>query len=190
MNSYLLNYIKTNPRFQGNEDLCEDFLAEATRRTLTVSESVDNIDYIEPYLRKVVNTSILTVLKNSGRVRRGRRDYMSVPPAISGITVGGTHERADSDRGNIPFSLDSIPDPRANFTEAVANRDLLSQVCKAVAAANSSEPANDYYSLFVKRYVEQKKQSQIASELGISQSEVCKRLYDLVKIIKNDVVGY
>ena len=190
MNSYLLKYIKTNPRFQGNEDLCEDFLAEATRRTLTVAESVDNIDYIEPYLRKVVNTSILTVLKNSGRVRRSRRDYMSIPPAISGVTVGSGVEKGAPSGGVKEFSLDSLPDPRANFTEAVANKELLKQVCKAVAAANSSEPENDYYSLFVKRYVEQKKQSQIANELGISQSEVCKRLYELVKIIKNDVVGY
>ena len=185
MNSYLLNYIQTNPRFQGNEDLREDFLAEATRRTLTVAESVDNIDFIEPYLRKVVNTSILTVLKNSGRIRRSRRDYVSVPPTISMTTVGAGGFEAEE-----KFSLDSIPDPRSNFTDAVANKELLNQVCKAVAAANSSEPDKNYYEIFTKRYIEQKKQVEIAKELGISQSEVCKRLYELVKIIKNDVVGY
>jgi len=184
MNSYLLKYIKTNPRYQGNEDLCEDFLAEATKRTLTVAESVDDITFIEPYLRKVVNTSILTVLKNSGRVRRSRKDYVSVPSTISMPTVRSGTETESR------FSLDDLPDPRANFTDAVANKELLEQVCKAVAAANSSEPDKNYHEIFVKRYVELKKQAEIANELGISQSEVCKRLYGLVKIIKNDVIGY
>lgn len=184
MNNYLLKYIQTNPRYQGNEDLCEDFLAEATKRTLTVAESVDDISFIEPYLRKVVNTSILTVLKDSGRIRRSRKDYVSVPTTVSMSTV-----KSEVDKEGF-FSLDNLPDPRANFTEAVANKELLEQVCKAVAAANSSDPDKGYYEIFVKRYVDLKKQAEIAKELGISQSEVCKRLYELVKIIKNDVVGY
>ena len=64
MNRELLKYIQANTKYQGNEDLCEDFLAEASRRSLSVLENVDDIAFIAPYLKKVVNTSILTVLKN------------------------------------------------------------------------------------------------------------------------------
>ena len=83
MNSDLLKYIKSNAKYQGNEDLCEDFLAESLRRSYSVLESVDDISFIEPYLKKVVNTSILTVLKNSGRVQRIRNSFVSAPKVIS-----------------------------------------------------------------------------------------------------------
>ena len=88
------------------------------------------------------------------------------------------------------FSLDDLPDPDSDFAEKIENRELLAQVCNAVFVANSMDSSQLYYDIFVKRYVESKKQVDIAQELGISQSEVCKRLYALIKIIKNDVIGY
>ncbi len=183
MNSDLLKYIKANSKYQGNEDLCEDFLAESMRRSLSVVENVDDISFIEPYLKKVVNTSILTVLKNSGRIRRQRYEYVAAPPVISLDELVVEEENSYS-------CLENLPDPRADFAEMVANRELLTQVCTAVMVASSQSPHKGYYDIFVRRYVDMKKQAQIAEELGISQSEVCKRLYELVKIIKNDVVGY
>lgn len=186
MNRELLKYIQANTKYQGNEDLCEDFLAEASRRSLAVLENVDDIAFIAPYLKKVVNTSILTVLKNSGRVRRVKNEFVPAPVVVSldDLSVNDDFEE------NITFSLDNLPDPDSNFYEKVDNRDLLAQVCNAVFVANSTNANKFYYDIFVKRYIESKKQSEIAQELGISQSEVCKRLYELVKIIKNDVIGY
>lgn len=187
MNSELLKYIKTNAKYQGNEDLCEDFLAEALRRSISVAENVDDITFIAPYLKKVVNTSILTVLKNSGRVRRVKNDFVAAPATIS---LDILKEEDEHVVVKSEFSLDNLPDPDANFSETIANRELLAQVCRAVMVANASDESKSYYDIFVKRYVELKKQSVIAAELGLSQSEVCKRIYELVKIIKNDVIGY
>lgn len=184
MNRELLKYIQSNTKYQGNEDLCEDFLAEATRRSISVIENMDDIAFVAPYLKKVVNTSILTVLKNEGRIRRVKNEFVSTsvvsldePPTIE-------EEQPTS------FSLDNLPDPDSNFYEKIDNRDLLTQVCNAVCVANATNAEKSYYDIFVKRYVESKKQSEIAQELGLSQSQVCKRLYELVKIIKNDVIGY
>lgn len=53
MNSNLLKLIKSNAKFQGNEDLCDDFLSEAVRRSLAVTQSVEDIAFIEPYLKKL-----------------------------------------------------------------------------------------------------------------------------------------
>ena len=123
-------------------------------------------------------------MKNSGRVRRVNKSYVSVPPAVSIEAV------SSKDAGHARFTLDDIPDPCVNFTEAAANREILEQVCKAVAAADSGNPDKKYYDIFTKRYIDSKKQAEIAKELGISQSEVCKRLYEIVKIVKRDVAGY
>lgn len=186
MNRELLKYIKTNAKYQGNEDLCEDFLAEAVRRSISVTENADDISYLVPYLKKVVNTSILTVLKNAGRVRRIKNDFVPAPVVVSLDTL----VESDIELQMPEFSLENLPDPDSDFSEVIASRELLSQVCNAVLVANSSNKSKLYYEIFVKRYVDMKKQSIIAEELGISQSEVCKRLYELVKIIKSDVIGY
>ena len=58
--------VKSNSKFLGNEDLLEDFCAEALRCSYNILNSSINLNSIEGYLRKVVNTSILNVLKNSG----------------------------------------------------------------------------------------------------------------------------
>ena len=185
MNRELLKYIQANPKYQGNEDLCEDFLAEATKRAISVVENVEDIAFVAPYLKKVVNTSILTVLKNSGRVRRIKNDFVAVSVvSLDEITTESNFSNKED------FSIDNLPDPDANFSEKVENLDLLSQVCNAVLVANSTNQSKLYYDIFYKRYVEMKKQAEIAQELELSQSEVSKRLYELVKIIKNDIVGY
>ena len=185
MNRELLKYIQANPKYQGNEDLCEDFLSEATRRAISVVENVEDIAFVAPYLKKVVNTSILTVLKNLGRVRRVNNNFVSTSVVSLDELLTDNKEQQ-----NVAFSLDNLPDPDANFSEKVENLDLLSQVCNAVLVANSLNQEKQYYDIFYKRYVEMKKQAEIAQELELSQSEVSKRLYELVKIIKNDIVGY
>lgn len=190
MNSDLLKYIKSNAKYQGNEDLCEDFLAESLRRSYSVLESVDDISFIEPYLKKVVNTSILTVLKNSGRVQRIRNSFVSAPKVISFDELESAIQIEPQTRKSSEFTVENIPDPKVDFSETVANKDLLTQVCNAVLVANSTDKSKRYYDIFVKRYVDLKKQSEIAQELEISQSQVCKRIYELVQIIKNDVIGY
>ena len=190
MNSDLLKYIKSNAKYQGNEDLCEDFLAESLRRSYSVLESVDDISFIEPYLKKVVNTSILTVLKNSGRVQRIRNSFVSAPKVISFDELESAIQIEPQTRKSSEFTVENIPDPKVDFFFFVANKDLLTQVCNAVLVANSTDKSKRYYDIFVKRYVDLKKQSEIAQELEISQSQVCKRIYELVQIIKNDVIGY
>lgn len=186
MNRELLKYIQANAKYQGNEDLCEDFLAEAMRRSVSVLENVDDISFVAPYLKKVVNTSILTVLKESGRVRRVKNEFVPAPPVVSLDTLLSNNDT----KQKTEFSLENLSDPDANFTDIVENRDLLAQICNTVFIANAKDNSKCYYDIFVKRYVESKKQAEIAQELEISQSEVCKRLYELIKIIKNDVIGY
>ena len=68
--------IKSNNKYKGNEDLLEDFCSETLKRSYSLFDNV-NIKDIENYIAKVVNTSILTVLKQNGRVRRRENKYVS-----------------------------------------------------------------------------------------------------------------
>ena len=140
-NSNLLKLIKSNARYQGNEDLCDDFLAEASRRALTVTSNIDDITFIEPYLRKVVNTSILVVLKNSGRVMRVKNSFTPAPVLSEALVVSQVQEY-DTQEETKTFSIDMLPDINSDFESVVDNRNLLEQVCNAVLVANSENTDN------------------------------------------------
>ena len=55
--------VKSNSKFKGNEDLLEDFCSETYKRSYSLLESLD-IQNLENYIAKVVNTAILNVLKD------------------------------------------------------------------------------------------------------------------------------
>ena len=74
--SLIEKFVKTNIKFQGNEDLFEDFCNEAFQKSYIIFNSSSSIQKIESYVQKVVNTSIVGVLKDLGRLRRTSSGYV------------------------------------------------------------------------------------------------------------------
>ena len=69
-------FVKANVKFLGNEDLFEDFCSEAFQKCYIVFNSSSSVQKIESYVKKVVNTSIIGVLKDSGRLKRTSSGYV------------------------------------------------------------------------------------------------------------------
>ena len=63
-------FVRSNIKFNGNEDLLEDFCNEAFQKSYIIFNSSSSVQKIESYIQKVVNTSIISVLKDSGRLKR------------------------------------------------------------------------------------------------------------------------
>ncbi len=62
--------ITTDKKYVDNEDLYDDFFNETYKRSFLIMKSVKNEASLEAYLRKIATTSIINVLKDSGRLRR------------------------------------------------------------------------------------------------------------------------
>ena len=73
--------VKSNNKFRGNEDLLEDFCSETYKRSYSLLDTID-ANSIEAYIAKVVNTAILNVLKENGRVRRRENKYVSTQEVL------------------------------------------------------------------------------------------------------------
>ena len=185
--------IKSDRKYSNNEDLYDDFFNETCRRSFAIFDAVDNEVTLEAYLRKVVTTSILNVLKNSGRLRRTKTGYMttkeipvdtvmqSVENSDDVIPVQNAN-KIDYDLCNINYSNINIPpSPEEN---AIRN-EILDFVAHTIERINRNEPDKKYLELFIHRYQNGMTQKQISHELGISQSEVSKRLFGLIDKIKN-----
>lgn len=179
--SLIEKIVKTNKNFKGNEDLFEDFCSEAFQKSYMIFNSSSNVQKIESYISKVVHTSILSVLKNSGRIRRTTNGYVPTKE----ITVPDfTTETVKVQAMGPEFILD-FPDPKDTAEEILITKDCLQRIADAVCVIHKELPNQAYLDIFYKRYVQGLKQSEIAKSLNMSQSEVSKRLLQLSKLISN-----
>ena len=184
--SLIEKFVKTNKNFQGNEDLLEDFCSEAFQKSYMIFNSSSNIQKIENYVSKVVNTSIMSVLKNSGRVRRTKEGFV----ATKEIKVPDFNETPviKPQITGPEFILD-LPDPKESAEEVLITKECLERIADAVCIIHKEIPSQEYLQIFRLRYIKGMKQSEIAKELDLSQSEISKRLLHLSKLISNFLEG-
>lgn len=176
--------VKSNNKFSGNEDLLEDFCSETYKRSHSLLENAD-INDMGSYLAKVANTAILSVLKESGRVRRRENKYISTKEILinplPAKTIGTQVQTAELES----FVYD-IADPSDSFEEKIARKDLLQKIVDIILVAQKSDPSKEFLRIFYLRYVKEMKQKDIAKEINLSQSEVSKRLIEISQIVKTN----
>ena len=171
--------IKSDKKYTSNEDLFEDFFNEAYKRSFLIMKTVQNEASLEAYLRKIVTTSIVLVLKDSGRVRRTKEGF--VPTQEQSIEeIISIPEGKYSD---VHINYD-IVDLKDGPEELAIKKEVLQTLVDAVCIAHNSNPSKQYMQLYQMRYVKSLKQNQIANELNLSQSEVSKRLLELMELVK------
>lgn len=175
-------FVKSNIKFEGNEDLFEDFCNEAYQKSYIIFNSSSSIQKIESYIQKVVNTSIIGVLKDSGRLKKTSSGYVRTRE-IPLEEVKQTETLPDKKKLPQEFVYE-IEDPRGSLDENIIKKELLQKIVDAVCVVHSDDPKKCYLDLYEARYVKGLKQKEIAKELNISQSEVSKRLIELSKLIK------
>lgn len=188
--SLIEKYVKNNVKYQGNEDLFEDFCNESYQKSYIIFNSGSSIQKIESYVSKVVNTSILTVLKDSGRLKRTSKGYVKSKEILFNEVkkIETNTPASEKDFPNFPevFVYD-IEDPKYSVEDAVITKEILQKAADSVCILHSENIEKNYLNIYECRYIKGMKQKEIAEELNISQSEVSKRLLELVMFIKERI---
>ncbi len=184
--SLIEKIVKGNKNFSGNEDLFEDFCSEAFQKSYMMFNSTSNVQKIESYVAKVVHTSILSVLKNSGRVRRTNEGF--VPTKEIKVPDFNSNTVVKSNVLGPDFVLD-FPDPRETAEEILITKDCLQKIADSVCVIHKEIPSQNFLQIFHMRYIQGLKQAEIAKNLELSQAEVSKRLMHLSKLISNFLDG-
>jgi len=172
--------ITSDKKYTNNEDLFEDFFNETYKRSLLIMKTVKNENSLNAYLRKIVTTSIITVLKDSGRVRRTKEGFVSSEETSLDeiITI------PDNKFSNVQINYDLV-DLSDGPEEIVIKKEVMQTLADAVSIAHHKNPSKQYQQLYQLRYVKGLKQKEISAELNLSQSEVSKRLLELMEEIKS-----
>ena len=168
--------IKGDRKYPNNEDLYDDFFNETCKRSVSIINAIDSEVTLEAYMRRIVNTAIVSVLKDSGRLRRTRAGYMSSKE----VTV----ETPEIDFSDVSVSYSSIKIPESP-EEIVIQKEVLEFVADSVIRIDKENPKKDYLHIYTLRYDKGMTQKEISEELGVSQSEVSKRLYQLMDKVRD-----
>lgn len=176
--------VKNDRKYSGNEDLYDDFLNEACRRSAAIINSISNENALEAYLRKVVTTSVLNVLKESGRLRRSKSGYMSTKEVSLNTEYKNVSNTVETDYSSCVIDYGKA-DISVTPEENAINNEILEFVIDTIREIDAREPEKLYWDIFQSRYHRDMTQREIASELNISQSEISKRLYGLIDRVKS-----
>lgn len=171
--------IKNDRKYQNNEDLLDDFVNETCKRAVGVIRTISSDDTLEIYLRKVATTSIINVLKNSGRLRRTRDGF--IPHREISIDDIEITETIDYSRVKIQYKQFDVQDTPE---DVVIKKEILQKVIDYVYSVHNSDPEKQYLDIYILRYEKGYTQKEIAKELNLSQSEVSKRLFKLMDRVK------
>ena len=181
--NFIQQLIRNNEKFIGNEELFEEFTSEAYSKLQVFINTIKDLTKIEGYASKIVNTSILSVLKRKGRLNRVNSNlsvHKTIPFDVSNIN----DVIKNSDLKYEDKIMYELIDPKFSYIQPVENKELLQSIVKSVIDINKDYPEEQYLKLYKLRYVNKKTQNQISFELNIAQNEVAKRLLELGNLIK------
>lgn len=175
--------IKNDRKFANNEDLYDDFFNETCKRSLNIVKTITSDATLEAYLKKIANTSILNVLKDSGRLRRTKEGFTPTKE----VSIEQLQNEHNSNTGNIYANTKIIYEP-VNIKETpediLLKKEILQHVLVSLEKINNDNPDKKYLQIFKLRYDNGMTQKEIAAEMDLSQSEVSKRLFKLMEKIK------
>lgn len=168
--------IKSDRKFTNNEDLYDDFFNETCKRSINIVKTISSDVTLEAYLKKIATTSILNVLKDSGRLRRTREGF--TPTKEISIDAEQSNKYANT---KIVYETADI---KEGPEDILLRKEILQRVIDSLYEINEADPDKKYLQLYKLRYDSGMTQKEIAEELNLSQSEVSKRLFKLMEKIK------
>ena len=83
---------------------------------------------------------------------------------------------------------EGLIDPLEFFPDKAPSKMLIKSIIEALYRLDSKEPSKKYLDIFKMRYVDKCGQNLIAKSLKISQSDLSKRFYEMVKYIRQEIL--
>lgn len=171
--------IKSNKKFLNNEDLYEDFFNETYKNALALLTTVSSESTMELYLKRVVTSAMINVLKDSGRLRRTGQGYQATPS----VSLDSALDKFNPEFINKKVMFKQV-ELEESPEDAFIKREILKNITQILNKIEQQEPEKQYLTLFKLRYEDGLTQNEIAEKLGVSQSDVSKKLFKLMSKVR------
>ena len=145
---------------------------------MNIVKTITSDATLEAYLKKIATTSILNVLKDSGRLRRTKEGFTPTKEVSIDEAPSRTNDYANT---KIIYETADITE---SPEDVLLEKEILQHFMNSLEKINKENPDKNYLQIYKLRYDNGMTQKEIAEELNISQSEVSKRLFKLMEKIK------
>ena len=170
-------FVTGNSYYPGNEDLHEEFCKESYNKAYLILSTSDNIQKAENFVSKIVNTTMISILKQKQRYKKiETKEQNSDESSFSDIS-----EKPEVTKSKV--IVYNYPDPADTTDDIEIKRELLQNITDTVCIIHKELPSKLLYDVFYLRYLKKKTQNEISRELNLPQGEVCKRLMHLSKLV-------
>jgi len=179
---FIENIIKECPGYKGNEYLFEEFFKEVIRRAYSLISKQNELDNIKVYIKRIVNTSVMEVIKNSAN--------------FSVLNKNNSKDCAEQEALNIDYECDENGDIALSydisFEEVASKQEFLSesqisQIKELIFNIDEKNSSDFCKNIFELRYFKGLSNNEIAEKLEIKELEVDKKLLFMLNKIRKEV---
>lgn len=162
----IIEVIKQNERFAGNEALLNEIYEDAVVRLGGILESINDEAIIRGYVERIAKLSIITICRKQDSQpkapKKNEQPSLSTP-AIDYYKI---------------FNYE--PEVTDESFQATILAEIESEICKL----DKEAPAKEFIKLYRLRYQEKKSLEEVSEELNISQAQAAERLFEITALVK------
>lgn len=189
--------VKESKYYPNNEHLLDEFCESIYQKTYLILGTKQSEIELREYLKGVAHRVIVGVLKKYAYDKYLPKDNQGVSLGIKNAfkkaetPLIGYGEKYSDLASDEQFSdYENVPDPLLYIKDKSISKNFLRKVVTAIYDTHQQMPNRLYFQIFYYKYFKQVPQTEVAKRLGITQSELSKRLIELVQIIKGFKVDF
>lgn len=169
----IIEVIKQNPRFVGNEHLLNEIYDDAVVRLGGILESVKDEAIVRSYVERIAKLSIITVSRNNGGSTK--KQVVTRVAEVKEIQLAGNH----TDHYQF-FEYESD-----GFETLIELTDVQrSEIEAGIQKLEKEYPTKEFIKLYRLRYQEHKTLEDISDTMNVSQAQAAERLFEITALVK------
>jgi len=179
---FIENVIKECQGYKGHEYLLDEFCNEVIRRAYSFVSKQNELDSIKVYLKRIANTAIIDVIKNSinqtGSYKSADRDC----DGQEDLYIGYEFDENGDIALNYDISFEEVSGKQVCLSESQIN-----QIKEIICNIDENNNSGFYKNIFELRYLKGLNNSDIAEKLEIEDLDVDKKLLFMLNKVKEKV---
>ncbi|OGH97548.1 MAG: hypothetical protein A2039_07100 [Candidatus Melainabacteria bacterium GWA2_34_9] len=175
---FIENIIKECPGYKGHEYLLDEFCNEVIRRAYSLVSKQSELNTIKVYIKRIANTAIIDVIKNSINQPCSYKDNGEQEP----LNIGYEFDENGDIALNYDISFEEVSEKQVSLSESQIN-----QIKEIICNIDENNNSGFHKNIFKLRYIKGLNNNEIAETLEINEPEVDKKLLFMLNKVGKEI---
>jgi len=179
---FIENIIKECQGYKGHEYLLDEFCNEVIRRAYSFVSKQNELDNIKVYLKRIANTAIIDVIKNSINQSCSYKSDNRGCGEQEALNIGYDFDENGDIALNYDISFEEVSEKQVCLSESRIN-----QIKEIVCNIDENNNSGFHKNIFELRYIKGLNNAEIAEKLEIKEPEVDKKLLFMLNKVGKEI---